>query len=445
VVDRVTQTYSLTGVRLTVTKLRDTSTGRTRLEARDASGELVDQTQVEAAEQKARRDRFGRVDPGLATRLSTVSTPGAAWSAITVGAFEDDNTGFWSGDSMSGFSRYENPDFAPGMEKPEVVAVGQDRRTTSDTGIAPGGVDGTSFAAPAVAGQVAQQLARRPGQNIWPETNKAAVLASAYHDIAAGRSQDGIGAVVMNHSDDTYRLGRYFNDSASTDAAFPKNYTISLSAGQVARVATAWDAWSTGGGGTDVLGADIDLCVIRNDTGATIACSTSIQNAWELVQFTAPVTGSYTVRANLFSSEAGWPGTFLGTAWSVQSIPDVCTGATAVPSAGASYSSQTNATGGTYLDTYSGWAYSQSGRERVYKLRLTTTKDITVTDSNANLDLHIVRFSSCSANATTTTVLANGANSAAINNAPAGTYWIILDGRNGAVGTANVTIRVTGP
>src|SRR6266498_3608932 len=261
------------------------------------------------------------------------------------------------------------------MEKPEIVAVGQDRGTTSDTGITAGGVNGTSFSAPAVAGQVAQMLARRPGQNIWPETNKAAVLASAYHDVVAGTAQDGVGAVVMNHSDDTYRLGRFFNEFGDASAgSFPKNHTISLTAGQVARVATTWDAWSTGGSGTDVLGADIDLCVIRNDTGATVACSASVQNAWELVQFTAPVTGTYTVRINRFSSAAGWPGTYLGTAWSVRAIPTQCTGATLVPSSGASYSSQTNANGGTYLDAYSGWPYNQSGRERVFQLNLGTTK-----------------------------------------------------------------------
>src|SRR5262249_13845818 len=123
-----------------------------------------------------------------------VSAPGVAWGAITVGAIHDGNTGFWSGDGMSSFSRWQNPDFAPGMEKPEVVAVGEDRRTTSISGIAAGGANGTSFSAPAVAGQVAQMLTRRPGQNQWPETNKAAVLASAYHDIASGTAQDGVGA-----------------------------------------------------------------------------------------------------------------------------------------------------------------------------------------------------------------------------------------------------------
>jgi hypothetical protein len=81
----------------------------------------------------------------------------------------------------------------------------------------------------------------------------------------------------------------------------------------------------------------------------------------------------------------------------------------------------------------------------LFRLNLSTTKDISVSDSNGNLDLHIVRFSACSAYGTTTTVLSNGANSAAVNDAPAGTYWIIVDGRNGAVGTTNVAVGISGP
>jgi hypothetical protein len=114
-----------------------------------------------------------------------------------------------------------------------------------------------------------------------------------------------VGAVVMNNSDDTYRLGNFRNAAVGS---FPKKLhgLVRSRAGRARR--TAWDAFSTGGG-MDVLGADLDLCVIRNDTGATVVCSLSIQNAWEKVDFTAPVTGTYTIRVNRFSSVVGWPGT----------------------------------------------------------------------------------------------------------------------------------------
>ena len=119
--------------------------------------------------------------------------------------------------AVSSFSRSVNPDFATGMEKPEVMAPGQDILTNdiSADGVTDVGINGTSFAAPQVTGQVALMLSRQLGQISWPETNKAAVLASAYHDVASGRGQDGVGAVLVNVSDDTYHFNRFVNDAGS--------------------------------------------------------------------------------------------------------------------------------------------------------------------------------------------------------------------------------------
>ena len=80
-----------------------------------------------------------------------------------MGAFSDNNDGYWSNDSMAACSSWENPDFAWYMEKPEVVAVGGGyTMTTSAAGgnhltAVPTG--GTSYATPQVAGQVALLLA----------------------------------------------------------------------------------------------------------------------------------------------------------------------------------------------------------------------------------------------------------------------------------------------
>ena len=199
-------------------------------------------------------------------------------------------------------------------------------------------------------------FSRQPGQRGWPETNKAAVLASAYHDIEAGRSRDGVGSIVIPNADDTYRLGRVVNDSGNA-TSFPRNYPIALTAGTTYRVAIAWDSWSTGGGGTDVLGADIDLSVL-NPTGGFVAGSASVENAWEVVEFVAAVTGTYTVRVNLFSSVTGWPGTFLGMAYSARTLPTPCTGVTILPSTGGSVAVNT-ANGPTFFDSYAGWAFAQ--------------------------------------------------------------------------------------
>jgi hypothetical protein len=144
----------------------------------------------------------------------TVSPPGSAWTPITVGAHGDLNNGFWTGDFMSGFSRYVDPN--SGATKPEVVSVGEDVRTTDAQGgdwLTGGEIDGTSFASPSVAGIVLQMLSRQPGQRFWPETNKAAIITAALHDIEPGTTRDGNGGVVATAADDTYRAGRFRNDA----------------------------------------------------------------------------------------------------------------------------------------------------------------------------------------------------------------------------------------
>jgi hypothetical protein len=250
----------------------------------------------------------------------------------------------------------------------------------------------------------------------------------------------------MNTSVETYRLVRFVNDFGdATSGSFPKNYSISLNAGQVARVATAWTSRSSGGAGPDQLGADIDLCVYRSDTNAVVGCSASVQNAWELVEFTAPVTGNYRVEVRRFSAVAGWPGSYLGTAWSVRSLPDPCNTATVVPSTGGTFSNVSTSAGGTFFDSYPSWGLDQSGRERVLRLTLPTTKDITFTDTNPNLDLHVVQFSSCTGTSAAISSSRSGADSVFVDNAPAGVYYLIVDGRSGAVGATNLGVSVAGP
>ena len=400
-----------------------------------------------------------------------VSSPGIAWSVITVGSQYDLNGGFWSGDGMSGFSQYVDP--PSGQQKPEVVAVGENVRTTDHLGgdhLTPAGVSGTSFSSPSVAGVVTQMLNRKPGQRIWPEANKAAILASAWHDIEPGTTRDGVGSVVATVADDTYKNTRFANDSAAGFPLTPANFVSSCApvggancrrfdnkftatAGNQVRVAIAWDSWSTGGAGPDVLGADIDLYVIAPNNVTVVGSSISVPNAWEMVQFVAPATGTYDIVVKLFSSAGGWPGTFLGAAWSFNNattMPNFCAGETlrTVSVSGTQTAAVNTANGGTYFDGYTGWVFDQSGREGLIKLTLTTMKDITLSDTNAGLDLHLVQLTGagCSADPVTYTALGHTINGPIFfDNRPAGTYYIIVDGFNGAVGSTTVTITAAGP
>jgi hypothetical protein len=112
------------------------------------------------------------------------------------------------------------------------------------------------------------------------------------------------------------------------------------------------------------------------------------QKAWESCEFTAPTTGNYTFREHLFSSQAGWPGAFMGMAWSSRNLPNVCSApAKTFPPTGGNVAFNTD-NGPTYFDTYHGY---RGGA-----------------------------------------ILKNAA--------PSGTYYLIVDGRNGAVGADTVNL-----
>jgi hypothetical protein len=397
-----------------------------------------------------------------------VSMPGGAWSPITVGAFSDNNNGFWFDDAMAGFSRFHNPN--TGVNKPEVVNVGVNIASTDSQG---GdwlgfGWNGTSFSAPNTAGSVLQMISRRPSQRFWPETNKATIMASAMHDVVGGffgNDQDGVGAVVSTIADDTYKNGRFRNASVSTSnmtqSCGPIGTTavcisyldaFTVNAGTRTRVAIAWDSQSTGGAGTDILGADIDLYVVRPDNVTIQAASASSLNADEVVEFVAPVTGAYDIYIRRFSNDPSWTGTFLGTAWAfgtTATIPNFCTGASAT-TIGATFVGNIARTinttnGGTYFDSYTGWGFDQSGREGLIQLVVQGPRTLTVSDTNGNIDLHLLQLTGagCNGNPVTYNPLLHTINGPASVSVPAGTFYLVGDGFNGAVGATSVTIGVS--
>jgi hypothetical protein len=385
---------------------------------------------------------------GNVTDDEQVQAPGLAYSAITVGNHTDNGNGFWAGDAMNAGSDWRDPDFAS-IVKPEVAAVGTNITATDNQGGDWLGTnwEGTSMAAPQVAGQVALAFVRAPHQRQWPETNKAAVLASAYHDIEAGRERDGVGSVAINVTDDIFRNFQYVNDCnvsclALQPSDFPRTYSFFGTAGQVYRVAIAWDSNSTGGAGTDTTGADIDLVVDRPDT-TQIASSLSLSNTWEMVEFTADQTGTYTVEALLPSHEATWPGSFLGMAYSQRTLSRPCDGTTIIPATGGTFPVKTN-NGPTFFDTWSGWGPNNSGREAMLRITLPSTKDLQVTDTHTGMDLHVAQMF-CQADPVVPVMKGSAANNLSIDNLPAGTYFIVVDGRNQTVSNTNVTVSVTGP
>lgn len=233
-----------------------------------------------------------------------VTSPAKGYNVIAVGAKDDRNTAQTENDVaddvMACWSSYVNPESPHGdREKPEVVAVGRSVTTTSvNNGWST--VNGTSFAAPAVAGAAALMISRTPWLDRWPETVKAVIIATAKwnaHGDARLSDRDGAGGIDTTAADNTllnYRTARgvvlYEND-------FPREFTMDIIAGQRIRVAITWNSHPGSGDWwrwwePDPLKADLDL-IVRSPSGTAVGTSVSWDNSYELVEFVAPEGGTY--------------------------------------------------------------------------------------------------------------------------------------------------------
>ena len=265
-------------------------------------------------------------------------SPAKAWNVITVGSFHDQNNCQWPDDAnkMSLFSSYINPQ-SPNddREKPEVVAVGEDvsmltvnNQLDSD--------NGTSFSAPMVSGTAALLMSRNSQLMDWPEAVRAILMATAFHNIEGSASiipgeeaRDGAGAIDAGKADltattkcttKTTPCGNRGWWGLSVLQTTPEiNRYITAKAGKRVRVAIAWWALSdctnvtNCSDSSDRLATDLDLYVY-DPNGNIVSASTesggdeedggyingsvsaSYDNNYELVDFNAPVTGTYRIR-----------------------------------------------------------------------------------------------------------------------------------------------------
>ena len=260
----------------------------------------------------------------------SVLSPGKAYNVITVGAIDDldtaDTAADWNDDVASVFSSYVDPLSPYGdRNKPEVVAVGQRVRSTSvynDWRTS----DGTSFAAPAAAGEAALMISRADWLKAWPETVKAVVIATARHDEiwadadrSARATEDKIGAgcIDATAADHTLTDGRLAGVTLHPDS-LPHSFWFEAAEGRTIRVAIAWDSHPTSWWwlpwASDTLKADLDLAVYA-PSGSQVAGSQSWDNSYEFVEFTAPATGWYRVEVQKFRWDAGNTHEYLGFAW----------------------------------------------------------------------------------------------------------------------------------
>ncbi len=261
-----------------------------------------------------------------------VGSPGTGWNVMTVGGTDDRNTASRGDDRIwyvpgsngscyldpSGTSWNAHGDF----NKPNLSAPAVSVRTAN--GLA---ASGTSVATPIVGGIAAQLMARAPSLLAWPEAVRALLMAGAFRQVhmpdgSVNRDHQGVGLPsalwsnrILNAGDGHY--GGYV--VGSTDATAGVEQAISVVAGQRVRVALSWNSHTSGTSNTgkaDALRTDFDLQVIQPN-GALVG-SYSVDNNYEVLDFTAPSSG--TARIRLAKTRFDAPSEQYALAWSKVSM-----------------------------------------------------------------------------------------------------------------------------
>lgn len=254
-----------------------------------------------------------------------VASPARGYNVISVGNFNDLNTVLWPGDVMDPSSAWINPASTVGdREKPELAAPGTNVTTTSGTSpwlftpAISGARYGTSLSAPHVTGVSAMMMHRNNSLTVWPEAVKSILMATAVHNVEGATvmsSRDGAGGIVATQADD---VSRYIDGSWGAipySCASPTTMTLTtmpLWANRPARVVVAWDTNPNYGSYAVRPSADIDMTIL-SPTNTYVAGSLSWDNTHEIVEFTPPVAGTYTLRINKYRCDL--TPMWLGWAW----------------------------------------------------------------------------------------------------------------------------------
>ncbi|MGB9683322.1 MAG: S8 family serine peptidase, partial [Candidatus Bathyarchaeales archaeon] len=227
-----------------------------------------------------------------------------------------DNSG-WQDDVMAPYSSFGDPISPNGdREKPEVVAVGSRMYSTTPNDPWVGSVgEGTSYSAPQVAAEAALLMQTRSWLQYWPETVKAAIMASAIHNIEGDSrlsDRDGAGAIDIFCAQDLVAKNQIDGRTIYRDST--TEYAFNVDVGKRVRVTIAWDSHPDANDPptTDQLLADLDL-VVYDPLNRIVAVSASWDNSYEIVDFTASVSGTYKARVIQFRFDGTYE--YLGFAW----------------------------------------------------------------------------------------------------------------------------------
>lgn len=266
-----------------------------------------------------------------------VNSPAIGYNVIAVGAFYDWDTVPWidydangniiGQDSSVYYSSYINPKSANGdREKPEVAAPGLYITTLTVTKNPDGTlihkpttVGGTSVAAPHVSAGAALLMERDSTLTntlkYWPMAVKAILMATATNNVDnlevlpyPSDSKDGAGGINLGAAylvaSDTGKWKVKTVTSSSFTSGYAMNlFKFSCSQGQRIRAVIAWDTPISYSNYPSQPGADLDLSVWNSDSDGRISYgygSATMDNTYEIVDFTAEITGTCYVNVNKY-------------------------------------------------------------------------------------------------------------------------------------------------
>ncbi len=245
-----------------------------------------------------------------------VTAPGMAYNAMTVGGFNPGTATQWNQVdlfTMWSSSRYDETG-SEYSEKPNLVAdyYGWDN------------FSGTSFAAPQVAGVIAQLCSYQSALKTKQTSVGAILMASAARKVDAtdnGRvgslyystvqvpgsyqisDKSGAGILDARWARGVVAAGNYWNPVVY-DNGFPYTKTINLTAdtGKTVRVCIFWLRQNSISGTNHATNSptvgtmsNLDLKVL-SPSNTIMAQSTTVHGNFEIVQFTPTYTGTYTIK-----------------------------------------------------------------------------------------------------------------------------------------------------
>ncbi|MBM3679467.1 MAG: S8 family peptidase, partial [Actinobacteria bacterium] len=236
------------------------------------------------------------------------------YNVLAVGNVDLNGTVDRTDDAMAGTSSFVDPTSAFGdREKPEVSAPGTNIAMLSSGLPYAGQVDtGTSMASPMVAGEAARLVQRKSFLGIWPEQLRAIIMASARHNVEGSErlsDVDGAGMIAIDGAVRVLDGGRHggMRVDCSTFGSARVAGRVELRPEERLRAAISWTTDPSAADYATRPSADLDL-EVRGPSRSFF--SSSFDNTSEIVDFRAPVAGTYEIRVVNFrcarSTFVGW-------------------------------------------------------------------------------------------------------------------------------------------